>query len=67
MSQAPTPLLSLRQWRVSFGGHEVVHGIDLDLAVGERLALVGESGSGKTVTALGVLRLLGAAQLTGQC
>jgi microcin C transport system ATP-binding protein len=67
MSQAPTPLLSLRQWRVSFGGHEVVHGIDLDLAVGERLALVGESGSGKTVTALGVLRLLGAARLTGQC
>jgi len=67
MSQAPSPLLSLRQWRVSFGGHEVVHGIDLDLAAGERLALVGESGSGKTVTALGVLRLLGAAQLTGTC
>ena len=67
MSEVAKPLLSLRQWRVSFGGNEVVHGIDLDVAAGERLALVGESGSGKTVTALGVLRLLGSAQLSGQC
>ena len=29
-------------------GHDVLHGIDLDLAVGERLAIVGPSGSGKS-------------------
>lgn len=29
-------------------GHDVLHGIDLDLATGERLAIVGPSGSGKS-------------------
>lgn len=29
-------------------GHDVLHGIDLDLAGGERLAIVGPSGSGKS-------------------
>ncbi|OYN91546.1 ABC transporter ATP-binding protein [Parenemella sanctibonifatiensis] len=29
-------------------GHDVLHGVDLDLAVGERLAIVGPSGSGKS-------------------
>ncbi len=29
-------------------GHDVLHGIDLDLASGERLAIVGPSGSGKS-------------------
>jgi ABC-type multidrug transport system fused ATPase/permease subunit len=29
-------------------GHDVLHGIDLDLAKGERLAIVGPSGSGKS-------------------
>jgi microcin C transport system ATP-binding protein len=36
------------------------------IAPGEKLALVGESGSGKTITALSLLRLAGAAKISGQ-
>ncbi|PUE52882.1 ABC transporter ATP-binding protein [Limnohabitans parvus] len=61
-----TPLLQLRDLRVSFGDTEVVHGINLSIHPGQRCALVGESGSGKSVTALSVLRLLESAQLRGQ-
>ena len=60
------PLLDVRQLRVSFGGKDVVHGIDLTIASGEKLALVGESGSGKTVTALSLLRLVHNANISGQ-
>jgi peptide/nickel transport system ATP-binding protein len=37
---------------------EVLKGIDLHLAKGDRVALVGESGCGKSVTALSILKLL---------
>ncbi len=59
------PLLHVKGLRVSFGGKGVVHGIDFDIAQGEKLALVGESGSGKTVTALSLLRLVQNAELAG--
>ena len=59
-------LLDVKNLTVSFAGHEVVHGIDFDIAQGEKLALVGESGSGKTVTALSLLRLAQDASLSGQ-
>lgn len=62
----PQPLLELRQLRIAFGDQAVVHGVNLCIQAGERVALVGESGSGKSVTALSVLRLLEAAQLSGQ-
>jgi oligopeptide/dipeptide ABC transporter ATP-binding protein len=55
-------LLSLRGLRVGFesrGGRvELVRGVDLELADGEKLGIVGESGSGKTLTMLSVLQLL---------
>ncbi|MCC7047457.1 MAG: ABC transporter ATP-binding protein [Alphaproteobacteria bacterium] len=61
--QQPDPTcLSVRGLTVSFrsGGkwHDVVLGLDFDLAPKETLALVGESGSGKSVTALAVMGLL---------
>ncbi|MDP9891020.1 microcin C transport system ATP-binding protein [Variovorax boronicumulans] len=59
------PLLDVTGLRVSFSGKEVVHGIDFQIAAGEKLALVGESGSGKTVTALSLLRLVQNADLAG--
>lgn len=58
-------LLEIRDLRVTFDGTEVVHGVNLSMAAGERLALVGESGSGKSVTALSILRLLESARLSG--
>jgi microcin C transport system ATP-binding protein len=62
---ASTPLLEVKGLRVSFGGKEVVHGVDFSIGAGEKLALVGESGSGKTVTALSLLRLVQNAQVAG--
>ncbi|MDG1739743.1 MAG: ABC transporter ATP-binding protein [Paracoccaceae bacterium] len=55
-------LLHIKDLRLGFktlaGQVDVLHGIDLDIAAGEKIALVGESGSGKSVTARIVLGLL---------
>lgn len=40
--------LEARQIRKSFGGVEVLHGVDLDAAGGSVLALLGENGAGKS-------------------
>ena len=57
-------MLKIRDLHISFEDGEAVHGIDLDMAEGERLGLVGESGSGKTVTALTVAGLIGRSRAT---
>ena len=57
----PTPLLRYEDFSISFGSGRrekfAVSHLDLEIGVGERVALVGESGSGKTLTALAPLRL----------
>jgi len=42
------PALSVRGIRKSFGGVEVLHGVDLDTTPGRVLALLGENGAGKS-------------------
>ena len=54
-------LLRYEDFSISFGSGRrekfAVNHIDLEIGVGERVALVGESGSGKTLSALAPLRL----------
>ena len=58
----PSPLLEVRNLRVSFFTPDAVVGavqnISFSIPRGQTLALVGESGSGKTVTAQSLLRLI---------
>lgn len=52
----------LKNVRKSFGGHGVIHGIDLDIRSGEFLVLVGPSGCGKST----LLRMIaGLEEITG--
>jgi len=59
-------LLSLENLGITFGDHQVVTGLTLDMQPGEKLGLVGESGSGKSVTALSILRLVEGARYSGR-
>ena len=63
--EAGRPLLSARGLVVDLGGgrgrRRVLHGVDLDVSVGECLAVIGGSGSGKTTLARALLGLTPAA------
>jgi ABC-type glutathione transport system ATPase component len=50
--------VAVRDLRVHTADRELVHGVDLDIARGERVGLIGESGSGKSLTAYAMLGLL---------
>jgi peptide/nickel transport system ATP-binding protein len=56
------PVVEVRGLSVSYGhrhaARTVLHGLDLDIAPGETIALVGESGSGKTTAANAHIGLL---------
>ena len=60
-SKLTEPLLRYENFSISFGTGRrekfAVHQLNLEVGIGERVALVGESGSGKTLTALAPLRL----------
>ena len=45
---AQTPLLTLAEVRLSFGGKPLFEGVDLSISKGERAALVGRNGAGKS-------------------
>ena len=48
MDYPPEPILAARGMRKSFGGVEVLHGVDLVASGGSVLALLGENGAGKS-------------------
>ena len=59
-------VLDIKDLSVSFGGVAAVKRVSFDIHRGETVALVGESGSGKSVTALSVLRLLPAMNISAE-
>jgi len=44
------PAVRVRDLRMSFGGTEVLHGVDFDVRCGEVFCLLGPNGAGKTTT-----------------
>lgn len=55
---APIPVISVRDLYKSFGAHEVLSGINLDVEEGTTCVILGGSGSGKTVLMKHVIGLL---------
>jgi peptide/nickel transport system ATP-binding protein len=56
------PILEIRDLHIGFAAYglmtQVLHGVDLRIEAGQRVAVIGESGSGKTVTMKAVIGTL---------
>lgn len=50
--------LQIKDLKITYGGIEVVRGLDLNIKKGECVGLVGESGCGKTTVGLSITRLI---------
>jgi phospholipid/cholesterol/gamma-HCH transport system ATP-binding protein len=48
-TDAATPIISIRDLKLSFNGQQVLRGLDLDIPAGQTLTVIGGSGCGKTV------------------
>ena len=57
-SEAPVPLLEVRNVSAAYGRHTVLHGVHCRVPRKRTVALVGESGSGKSTTARVIAGLL---------
>lgn len=53
-------MLQIKDLKVHYGPDIVLNGIDLELGMGDSLAIIGESGTGKTTLALSIMRLVDA-------
>jgi branched-chain amino acid transport system ATP-binding protein len=66
----PSVVLSASELRVSYGAHEVLHGIDFNLRAGEICGIIGPNGAGKTTLLKSLYGLLkpttGAVKYLGQ-
>lgn len=64
------PLLSVEALHAGYGGAQVLFGIDLQIGVGEVVALLGRNGAGKSTTLKSIMRLIqpasGKVQLGGR-
>jgi branched-chain amino acid transport system ATP-binding protein len=58
VTDAPAPLLTVRDLRVVIGGRHILHGVDLEVAASGTTALLGRNGAGKTTTVRGILGLV---------
>ena len=58
MTMNTTPLLSVRQLSVSYGGIQAVKQLSLELRAGELVSLIGANGAGKTTTLKAICGLL---------
>lgn len=52
------PMLEVRGLRKSLGGHEVLRGVDLEIASGQTMVIIGRSGGGKSVLLKHLIGLL---------
>jgi branched-chain amino acid transport system ATP-binding protein len=57
-TKAPTPLLSVRQLNVAYGGIQAVKNLSLELHEGELVSLIGANGAGKSTTLKAICGLL---------